>query len=144
MRTRNIKPDSYGSLYKQDGVILPVVSGDLVDFDIAGPFQNTRPDVAANRISVFKSGVYQITADVSVLLDDGQSVLFNINLCENGYLPLTGSYFDAINMSTMTGKTVQAFLNVGDQVGIYMADTFSPVGRPRYNRASLTVHLLDS
>ncbi|MDR6125256.1 hypothetical protein QFZ87_004853 [Bacillus sp. SLBN-46] len=144
MRTRNIKPDAYGSLYKQDGAILPVVSGDLVDFDISGPSQNTRPDVAANRISIFKSGVYQITADVSVLLKEGQTVLFNINLCPNGTLPLIGSYFDAIDISTITGKTVQAYLNVGDQVGIYMADTFAPVGRPRYNRASLTVHLLDS
>ncbi|MGG3562347.1 hypothetical protein ABES03_12145 [Neobacillus rhizosphaerae] len=144
MRTRNVKPNAYGSFYKQDGDALPVVTGELVDFDIAGPSQNTRPDIASNRISIFKSGVYQITADVSVLLKDGQSVLFNINLCPNGTLPLIGSYFDATNMSTVTGITVQAYLNVGDQVGIYISDTFTPVGRPRYNRASLTVHLLDS
>lgn len=148
MRTKNIKPYSYGSLYKQDfpdGLVLPLVAGTLVEFDVAGPFQNTRPDITANRISIFKSGVYQITADVSVLLEDGQSVLFNINLSANGSYPLTGSSFDAINISTVTGKTVQAFLNVGDQVGIFIADTYAPVGRlPRYNRSALTVHFLES
>ncbi|MDQ1147774.1 hypothetical protein QE429_004601 [Bacillus sp. SORGH_AS 510] len=143
MRTRNVKPDAYGSLYKQDGIVLPAVTGEFLDFDMAGPSQNTRPDVTANRISIFKSGVYQITADVSVLIKDGQSVLFNINLCPNGTLPLIGSDFDVINMSMVTGITVQAYLNVGDQVGIFIADTFAPVGRAKYNRASLTLHLLD-
>ncbi|MEO2078606.1 MAG: hypothetical protein ABGX20_25180 [Bacillus sp. (in: firmicutes)] len=143
MRTRNVKPNAYGSLYKQDGVVLPAVTGELVEFDMAGPSQNTRPDVLANRISISKSGVYQITADLSVLLKEGQSVLFNINLCPNGTLPLIGSDFDVINMSMVTGITIQAYLNVGDQVGIFIADTFAPVGRAKYNRASLTVHLLD-
>ncbi|SFB14363.1 MULTISPECIES: hypothetical protein [unclassified Bacillus (in: firmicutes)] len=147
MRTKNIKPYAYGSLYKQyfpDGVILPVSSGNLVDFDIAGPYQNTRPDVATNRIRILKSGVYQITSDVSVILEEEQSVLFNINLCANGSDPLIGSFFDAVNISTVTGKTIQAFLNVGDEIGIFIAQTFSPGGRPpRYNRSALTVLLLD-
>lgn len=147
MRTKNIKPYSYGSLYKQyfpNGIILPVAAGKLVDFDAAGPYQNTRPDVAANRISILKSGVYHITADVSVILEEGQSVLFNINLCANGSDPLIGSFFDAVNISSVTGKTIQAFLNAGDEIGIFIADTFVPSGRlPRYNRSALTVHLLD-
>lgn len=147
MRTKNIKPYSYGSLYKQnfpEGNILPIVAGNLVDFDVAGPYQNTRPDVATNRISIHKSGVYHITADVSVILEEGQSVLFNINLCANGSDPLIGSFFDAVNIRTVTGKTIQAFLNAGDEIGIFIADTFVPRGRqPRYNRSALTVHLLD-
>jgi hypothetical protein len=147
MRTKNIKPYSYGSLYKVDfpeGIILPVVVGTLVDFDVAGPFQNTRPDVAVNRICILKSGVYHINANVSAILEEGQSVLFNINLRTNGSDPLIGSFFDAFNISTVTGITVQAFLNVGDEIGVFIADTSSPNGRPpRYNRSSLTVHLLD-
>jgi hypothetical protein len=147
MRTKNVKPYTYGSLYKQgfsDGTILPVVAGNLVDFDIAGPFQNTRPDVATNRIRILKSGVYQITADVSVILDKGQSALFNINGCANGSAPLIGSFFDAISISIVTGKTVQVFLNVGDEIGIFIADTLAPGGSPpKYNRSALTVHLLD-
>lgn len=147
MRTKNIKPYSYGSLYRQhlqDSIILPVTAGNLVDFDIAGPYQNTRPDVATNRIRILKPGVYQITADVSVILEEEQSVLFNINLCANGSDPLIGSFFDAVNISTVTGKTIQAFLNVGDEIGIYIAQTLSSGGRPpRYNRATLTVLLLD-
>jgi hypothetical protein len=147
MRTKNVKPYTYGSLYKQDfqhGTILPVVAGNLVDFDIAGTFQNTRPDVATNRIRILKSGVYQITADVSVILDKGQSALFNINGSANGSAPLIGSFFDAISISTVTGKTVQVFLNVGDEIGIFIADTLAPGGSPpKYNRSALTVHLLD-
>lgn len=147
MRTKNVKPYTYGSLYKHDfpqGTILPVVAGNLVDFDIEGPFQNTKPDVATNRIMILKSGVYHITADVSVILEERQSALFNINLCANGSAPLIGSFFDAISISTVTGKTVQVFLNVGDEIGIFIADTFDPGNiPPRYNRSALTVHLLD-
>jgi hypothetical protein len=147
MRTKNIKPYSYGSLYKLDfpeGIILPVIAGSLVDFDVGGPFQNTRPDVAVNRIRILKSGIYHITANVSVILEEGQSALFNINLCTNGSNPLIGSFFDAHNISTGTGITVQAILNVGDEIGIFIAGTSSSNGiPPRYNRSSLTVHLLD-
>jgi hypothetical protein len=147
MRTKNVKPYTFGSLYKQDvpeGKILPLAAGKLVDFNIAGPFQNTRPDIAVNRITVFKSGVYQITADVSVILEEEQSAVFNINLSTNGSDPLKGSVFDAINISTVTCKTVQAFLNAGDSIGIFIANTFAPRGRqPRYNRAALTVNLLE-
>jgi hypothetical protein len=147
MRTKNVKPYTYGSLYKQgfpQDTLLPTVAGNLVDFDIAGPFLNTIPDVATNRIRILKSGVYHITADVSVILDVGQYALFNINLCVNGSAPIIGSFFDAISISTVTGKTVQEFLNVGDEIGIFIADTLAPGGSPpRYNRSALTVHLLD-
>lgn len=48
MRTKNVKPYTYGSLYKQDqpdGKILPITAGKLVEFNIAGPYQNTSPNV---------------------------------------------------------------------------------------------------
>ena len=51
MRTKNVKPYTFGSLYKQDdpdGKIIPLAAGNLIDFTIAGPYQNTRPDIAAN------------------------------------------------------------------------------------------------
>jgi hypothetical protein len=147
MRTKNVKPFTYGSLYKQDypdGKIIPLTIGNLIEFTITGPYQNTRPDIATNRIAVYKSGVYHITANVSVILEEEQNAVFNINLCSGGSDPLTGSTFDAIGISTVTGNTVQAFLNAGDEIGIFIADTFAPRGKlPRYNRAALTVHLLE-
>ncbi|MDR7077931.1 hypothetical protein J2Y03_002957 [Neobacillus niacini] len=147
MRIKNVKPYTFGSLYKQDdpdGKIIPLAAGNLIDFTIAGPYQNTWPDIATNRITVYKSGVYQITADVSVMLEEEHCAVFNINLSADGSEPLTGSTFDAIGINTVTGKTVQAFLNAGDEIGIFIAETFAPRGRlPRYNRAALTLHLLD-
>lgn len=147
MRTKNVKPFTYGSLYKQDypyGKNVPLEAGNLIDFTIAGPYQNTRPDIAANRITVYKSGVYQITADVSVILEEEQFAVFNINRLPDGSDPLIGSTFDANGISTITGITVQAFLNAGDAIGILIADTFVPRGKlPRYNRAALTVYLLE-
>lgn len=147
MRTKNGKPFTYGSLYKEeppDGKIIPLTAGNLIDFTVVGPYQNTRPDLAANRITVYKSGVYQITANVSVILEEGQSVVFNITLFPDRADPLIGSTFDANGISTITGITVQAFLNAGDAIGIFIADTFARRGKlPRYNRAALTVHLLD-
>jgi hypothetical protein len=121
-----------------------IIAGNFVDFDVTGPFQNTRPDVSTNRMIILKSGVYHITADVSVILEAVQYVLFNINRCANGSDPLIGSFFDAINTSTNTGTTIQAFLNGGDEIGIFIKDRSDTFGRqPRYNRAALTVHLLD-
>lgn len=147
MRTKNIKPFTYGSLYKQDlpdGKIIPLAAGNLIEFTIAGPYQNTRPDIAANSITVYKSGVYQITADVSVILEEEQTVMFNINRQHDGSDPLIGSTFDANGISTVTGINVQAYLYAGDVIGIFIADTYAPRGRlPRYNRAALTVHLLE-
>ncbi|MFB3160701.1 hypothetical protein ABLO26_04930 [Neobacillus sp. 179-J 1A1 HS] len=146
MRTKNVKPFTYGSLYKQDlphDKIIPLVIGDLIDFTIAGPYQNTRPDVATNSITVHNSGVYQITADVSVILEEEQTVMFNINRLNDGSDPLIGSTFDANGISTSTGINVQAYLYAGDAIGIFIADTYAPRGRlPRYNRASLTLHLI--
>jgi hypothetical protein len=146
MRTKNAKPFTYGSLYKQhtpDDKIIPLTAGRLIDFTIAGPYQNTRPDISSNTITVYKSGVYQITADVSVMLEEDQSVVFNINRLPDGSEPLIGSTFDANGISTLTGINVQANLYAGDAIGIYIAETFAPVGRlPRYNRAALTVNLL--
>lgn len=147
MRTKNVKPFTYGSLYKQDtpdGKIIPLSAGNIIDFTIAGPCQNTRPDISANTITVYKSGVYQITADVSVILDEEQSVVFNINRLPDGSDPLIGSTFDANGISTVTGINVQAYLYAGDAIAIFIADTFAPSGRlPRYNRAALTLHLLE-
>jgi hypothetical protein len=147
MRTKNVKPFTYGSLYKQAlpaGKIIPLTAGDLIDFTIAGPYQNTRPDIAENRITVYKSGVYQITANVSVILEDEQSALFNINRQPDGTDPLIGSTFDANGITTVTGIIVQAYLYAGEAIGIFIADSFAPRGKlPRYNRAALTVHLLE-
>jgi hypothetical protein len=147
MRTKNVKPFTYGSLYKQDtpdGKIIPLTAGNIIDFTIAGPYQNTRPDITANTITVYKSGVYQITADVSVMLEEEQSVVFNINTQPDGSNPLIGSTFDANGISTVTGINVQAYLYAGDTIGIFIADTFAPRGKlPRYNRAALTLHLLE-
>lgn len=148
MRTKNPKPFTYGSLYRQDsppdGKIIPLTAGNLIDFTIAGPYQNTRPDVAQNRITVYKSGVYQITADVSVILEEEQSVMFNINTQPDGTDPLIGSAFDANGISTVTGITIQAYLYAGDAIGIFIADCYAPRGKlPRFNRAALTVHLLE-
>jgi hypothetical protein len=147
MRTKNVKPFTYGSLYKQDlpdGKIIPLTAGNLIHFNIAGPYQNTRPDIATNRITVFKSGVYQITANVSVILEEEQSAEFNINLQPDGSNPLIGSTFDAIGISTITGINVQAFLNAGDSIAILIANTYNPkIKLPRYNRAALTLQLLE-
>jgi hypothetical protein len=147
MRTKNAKPFTYGSLYKQNtpnDKIIPLTAGNLIDFTIAGPYQNTRPDIAANTITVYKSGVYQITADVSVILEEEQSVVFNINRLPDGSDPLIGSDFDANGISTITGINVQTYLYAGDAIGIFIADTFAPRGKlPRYNRAGLTLHLLE-
>jgi hypothetical protein len=147
MRTKNVKPFTYGSLYKQDtpdDKIIPLSAGNTIDFTIAGPYQNTRPDIAANTITVYKSGVYQITADVSVILEEEQSVVFNINRLPDGSDPLIGSAFDANGISTVTGINVQAYLYAGDAIAIFIADTFAPRGKlPRYNRAALTLHLLE-
>jgi hypothetical protein len=147
MRTKNVKPFTYGSLYKEDlpdGKIIPLTAGNLIDFTIAGPYQNTRPDIAANSITVHKSGVYQITADVSVILEDEQSVMFNINRRHDGSDPLIGSTFDAHAISTVTGINVQTYLYAGDAIGIFIANLYAPRGRlPRYNRAGLTVYLLE-
>jgi hypothetical protein len=146
MRTKNVKPFTYGSLYKEDlpdSKIIPLAAGNLIDFNIAGPFQNTRPEIGANQITVYKSGVYQITANVSVILEEEQSAVFNINLFPDGADPLIGSTFDANGKRIITGITIQSFLNSGDAVGIYIAKTVAPMGRlPRYNRASLTLNLL--
>lgn len=147
MRTKNVKPFTYGSLYKQDspdGKMIPLAAGNLIDFNIAGPYQNTIPDIKTNRITVYKSGVYQITADVSVILEEQQSAVFNINRLPDGSDPLIGSTFEAIGKGTVTGINVQAFLYAGDAIGIYIADTFAPRGKlPRYNRAAFTVQLLE-
>jgi hypothetical protein len=147
MRTKNLKPFTYGSLYKQDlpdGKNIPLTAGNLIEFTIAGPYQNTRPDFAANSITVHKSGVYQITADVSVILEEEQTVLFNINRQQDGSDPLIGSIFDANGRSIVTGINVQAYLYAGDTIGIFIADTYAPRGRlPRYNRAGLTLYLLE-
>lgn len=146
MRTKNVKPFTYGSLYKQDtpdGKIIPLTTGNLIDFNMAGPYQNTRPDIAANSITVYKSGVYQITADVSAILEEEQSVVLNIIRLPDGSDPLIGSTFEANGISTVTGINVQAYLYAGEAIGIFIADTYAPRGRlPRYNRAALTVHLL--
>lgn len=147
MRTKNVKPFTYGSLYKQDlpdDRIIPLGAGQLINFTIAGPWQNTRPDVTANSITVYKSGVYQITADVSVMLEEEQSTLFNINRQPDGTDPLIGSAFSANGISTVTGVNIQAYLYAGDAIRIFIADIFAPSGKlPRYNRAGLTVHLLE-
>ncbi|MFP7299827.1 hypothetical protein [Neobacillus niacini] len=147
MRTKNVKPFTYGSLYKQDtpdDTIIPLRTGNHIDFTIAGPYQNTRPDIAANSITVYKSGVYQITADVSVILEEDQSAVFNINRLPDGSDPLIGSVFDAKGISTVTGINIQAYLYAGDSIGIFVADVFAPRGIPRYNRAALTVQLLEN
>jgi hypothetical protein len=147
MRTKNVKPFTYGSLYKQDipdGIIIPLTAGNLIQFTIAGPYQNTRPDLAGNTITVHKSGVYQITATVSVILEEEQTAEFNINLNSDGGDPLIGSTFDANGISTITGINVQAFLNAGDSIGIFISDTYNPKNKlPRYNRATLTLQLLE-
>jgi hypothetical protein len=147
MRTKNVNPFTYGSLYKQDlpdDKIIPLAAGHLINFTVAGPWQNTRPDVAANRITVYKSGVYQITADVSVILEEEQSAVFNINRQPDGTDPLIGSPFSANGISTVTGVNIQAYLYAGDAIGIFIADIYAPRGKlPRYNRAALTVHLLE-
>lgn len=94
---------------------------------------------------MFKSGIYHITADVAVILEQDQSVEFNLNLEIDGSAPLIGSVFDANDISTVTGTTVQTYLNVGDEIGIFIAKAFALTGKPpRYKRAGLTVHLLDS
>jgi hypothetical protein len=147
MRTKNVKPFTYGSIYKQDlpdSKIIPLAAGNLIDFTIAGPYQNTRPDISANSITVYKSGVYQITADVSVILEEDQSVVFNINRLPDGSDPLIGSTFGANGISSVTGINVQAYLYAGDEIRIFIDDTFAPRGKlPRYNRAALTVNLLE-
>jgi hypothetical protein len=147
MRTKNVKPFTYGSIYKQDlpdGKIIPLAAGNLIDFTIAGPYQNTRPDISANSMTVYKSGVYQITADVSVILEENQSVVFNINRLPDGSDPLIGSTFGANGISSVTGINVQAYLYAGDEIRIFIVDTFAPRGKlPRYNRAALTVNLLE-
>ncbi|NWQ40188.1 hypothetical protein MLOOGBEN_05690 [Bacillus sp. EB106-08-02-XG196] len=147
MRTKNVKPFTYGSLYKEDlpdSKIMPLAAGNLIDFNIAGPFQNTRPDIAANQITVYKSGVYQITADVSVILEEEQSAVFNINRLPDGSDPLIGSTFGANGISTGTGIIVQAYLYAGDAIGIYISDMHAHRGKlPRYIRAALTVQLLE-
>ncbi|MCM3692263.1 hypothetical protein [Neobacillus niacini] len=147
MRTKNVKPFTYGSLYKQhtpDDKITPLRDGNLIDFTITGPYQNTRPDIAANSITVHKSGVYQITADVSVILEEDQSVVFNIIRLPDASDPLIGSTFDANGNITVTGINVQAYLYAGDAIGIFIAGTYAPRGKlPRYNRAALTVQLLE-
>jgi hypothetical protein len=147
MRTKNVKPFTYGSLYKEntpDDKIIPLVAGNLIEFTTTGPYQNTIPDITANRITVYKSGVYQITANVSVILEEEQSAVFNINRMPDGSEPLTGSTFDANGITIVTGINVQAYLYAGDSIGIFIADTYAPRGRlPRYNRAAFTVHLLE-
>ncbi|WP_419956039.1 hypothetical protein ACN6MT_12110 [Neobacillus niacini] len=147
MRTKNVKPFTYGSLYKQDlpdGKMTPLTAGNLIEFTIAGPYQNTWPDISANSITVYKSGVYQITADVSVLLEEEQSAVFNLNRLADGSDPLVGSTFDAKGISIVTGINIQAYLYAGDAIGIFIVDTYAPRGKlPRYNRAALTVHLLE-
>lgn len=147
MRTKNVKPFTYGSLYKEnspDDKIIPLVAGNLIDFTITGPYQNTIPDITANTITVYKSGVYQITANVSVLLEEEQWAVFNINRTLEGSDPLVGSTFDANGITIVTGINVQAYLYAGEAIGIYIADTYAARGRlPRYNRAALTLHLLE-
>jgi hypothetical protein len=147
MRTKNVKPYTYGSLYKEntpDDRIIPLVAGNLIDFTIKGPCQNTIPDIKANRITVYKSGVYQVTANVSVILEEEQSAVFNINRMPDGSEPLIGSTFDANGIAIVTGINVQAYLYAGDTIGIFIADIDAPSERlPRYNRAALTLHLLD-
>jgi hypothetical protein len=147
MRTKNVKPFSYGSLYKEDspdGKIIPLAAGDLIDFTVVGPYQNTRPDITENRITVYKSGVYQITANVSVILEEEQSAVFNINRQADGSDPLIGSTFDANGITTVTGINIQAYLYAGDAIGIFIADSLAPRGKqPRYNRSALTLHLLE-
>jgi hypothetical protein len=147
MRTKNAKPYTFGSLYKvntPDDKIIPLVAGNLIDFTIKGPYQNTIPDITANRITVYKSGVYQVTANVSVILEEGQSAVFNINRMPDGSEPLIGSTFDANGIAIVTGINVQAQLYAGDTIGIFIADIEAPIGRlPRCNRAALTLHLLD-
>ena len=133
MRTKNVKPYAYGSLYKlgyPEEKIIPLISGDLINFTVAGPFQNTRPYLYSNTIGIAKSGVYQLTAHVSVLLNIDQTAVFNINLCADGSAPLIGSVFDATGISTCTGITVQSFLNVGDEVGLFIAETSEASSKP--------------
>jgi hypothetical protein len=147
MRTKYVKPFTYGSLYKvntPDDKIIPLVAGNLIDFTIKGPYQNTIPDINANRITVYRSGVYQITASVSVILEEEQSAVFNINRSLDESDPLIGSTFDANGITIVTGIIIQAYLYAGEAIGIFIADINAARGRlPRYNRAALTLHLLD-
>ncbi|USK54258.1 hypothetical protein LIS82_22300 [Cytobacillus solani] len=118
--------------------------GGLIEFDPpAGPSLNTVPDPATNTIAIQINGVYEISADITVLLESGESVGFWIEGSSTGMI--VGSRFDTfisniqgdIIMNTTIGRTVQTNLIAGETVFIRAV---SEAGSARYRSASFTVN----
>jgi hypothetical protein len=125
---------AFGSLYYfSTGEInyYAPIEGQDVEFQIAGPALNTIPDISTNSIQILQDGVYEITANLTlIMLLNGRQLVttagadFNItfpnyNIQASSFGASIGdSNPDVATMSVTVGKSVLAPLLAGTSVKV--------------------------
>lgn len=124
---------AYGSIYGIDSA-RSSVEGTNIEFDFLGPFLNTAPDIATDRITIVVNGIYEITVAVTFLPNADAATNFNIRK-NNTIIP--GTEFSAAGAAATVGKTIQAILATGDYLTIVPSYVSNPT---QYASAALTVN----
>ncbi|KZE38845.1 hypothetical protein AV656_08055 [Bhargavaea cecembensis] len=132
---------AFGSLYG-NAESSPAIDEVPIEFDAHGPLLNTDFDPATNTITVQNSGVYEVTASLSVLFPDSpsaQQAFFFIRVNDAFFTPDV-AFEAAVNGNASlvlnTGKTIQIGLHAGDNLSVVPTGI---VGEVNYRLASLTV-----
>jgi hypothetical protein len=133
---------AFGSLYG-NVESKPAIDEVPIEFDTHGPHLNTDFDPATNIITVQNSGVYEVTATLSVLFPaspSAQQAFFYIKVNDDFFTPDVA--FDAAvnenaGLVLNTGKTIQIGLNAGDELSVVPTGI---AGEVNYRLASLTVN----
>lgn len=106
---------AFASLYSND-TQKQVTPNVPVDFDFLGPMFNTDADTDTDAITVFRSGVYEISTSLNVIALAASDVAqFEIR---RNNAPIPGSLFQTMLDSNQTSiaKVIQVYLAAGDSI----------------------------
>jgi hypothetical protein len=140
------KTFGFGSLYGSDEEQPLNGRFETIEFDETGPAVNAAPALLTNLLSVSENGMYEITAQLTLLLDTReysvQGASFEL-FRGNQFLP--GSRFDLYisepetKLITTIGKTIQCKLSAEDAISIRVS---AALNQPYYRSGSLTIKRL--
>ncbi|RIW35619.1 hypothetical protein D3H55_06970 [Bacillus salacetis] len=142
----SIKTSGFGSLYGNDEEHSLIGRFESIQFYEAGPAMNMTPDLLKNGLSVTADGIYEITAELTVLLTARKAAMQGASFelfRGNEFLP--GSGFDLYvddpetKIITTIGRTIQSTLTEGDAISIRVS---AALNHPYYRSASLIVKRL--
>jgi hypothetical protein len=151
---------AYDSLYGTTEGTIPAVTGNKVEFTVAGPFSGTIPDVVNNQITVLSNGVYTIHMDITASVDNSSTdisssdIRFRLYINDDNIVPESEfrSMVSVVALATdrdgvltfnTVGRTIQRRLNANDRLSIRIefATGINPIGNnlTSYGLPSLVV-----